>query len=226
MYIPEYKDREEVARYSLDAERAFPGLDLGQIIRAAGNAALYDDLALTPEASANKQDGPRSAVYSVADFRDGILFTAGRLSPNTEDKDLIATDKVTIEEAVRDYVAGKEVLDMSTFALAHNITTFVVFPGRRDPLLHAGVELRTASDGSTYVALLVPFYFRLAPKAVTRYITNMSREGRTDINPKLKDLAYTNDTRRVARLLSVSAVSHILDNYAEAERLETLFKDD
>jgi|SRR5665647_896842 len=226
MYVPEYNDREEAARYSLDAEGIFPGVDLAQVIRAAGNTALYDDLILTPDVNANKQDGPRSAIYLVANLSSGMLLTAGRLHPNTDDKELIEADKLTIEASVKDYVNSNEILDKQTFILANNITTIVAFPGRRDSLLSAGVELRVAPNNVTYVALLIPSYFRLAPEAITRYLTNMRRKGRADVNPNLKDLAYINDTRKVARLLSVSAVCHILDNYVEKEQLETQFKDD
>jgi hypothetical protein len=93
-------------------------------------------------------------------------------------------------------------------------------------LLNAGVELRVAPNKDAYVAVLVPSYFRFAPKAITMYLAGMRREGRADVNPNLMDLAYTNDTRKVARLLSVSAVCHILDSYDEQDHLETQFKDD
>jgi hypothetical protein len=45
-------------------------------------------------------------------------LTAGRLYPNTEDRELIKADKLTIEASVRDYANSKEILDKETFALA------------------------------------------------------------------------------------------------------------
>ncbi len=220
----EYSDREDTVRYSADVADVFPKLNLSDVIRAAGNAALYDDLVLTTGANANKQHGIRSAIYSVADFSNGINLTAGRLTPLINDPELIARDQETLSLAVSAYAELDDVLPKPVFGLAHNITMLVAFPGIRHSVLNAGVELRVAPDSTEYAALLVPKYFRKAPAAVLRYITNSRQHGIDDIDPQLNDIALARDPKKVARLLAISAVSHILDGYEEQDHLESLYK--
>ncbi|MDB5176328.1 MAG: hypothetical protein JWM81_1186 [Candidatus Saccharibacteria bacterium] len=226
MPTPEYVDREMIARGTFDMSGIFPGQGAAEIIRSAGNAALYSDFALTPGANPNKHDGPRSAVYSVADFTNGVLLSAARLHARTDGSGLPESDEQFIAESVERAALGQPLLDKPTFALAHNITALVAFPGTTRTLLGPGVELRVSPDNTRYAALIIPTYFRKAPQAIARYVKKMKLAGNTDIDPRLADLAYTNDGRKVARFLALNAVSHILATYAQEDDLEAEFKDD
>lgn len=223
MYVPKYHDRETVAATAINAENTFPAY-IDDVIRAAGITADYADYVLTPNATACKQDGPRSAIYSVTDFSNGILMTAARFYPNTEDGNVVEADKQAIKTAVGELVTTMGTLDKPTFTLAHNIASLFAFPGTRSLLLGAGVEIRVAPDETAYAALLVPTYFRKAPKAIQRYIEGVKRDGsKTEIAPQLWDLARSNDTRKVARQLSLSTIHHILQNYDELEQFTAEF---
>lgn len=217
MYVAKYHNREAVAATAVNAESVFPAY-IDEVIRTAGVAADYADYALTPNASPSKQDGPRSAIYSVTDFSNGILMTAARFYPNTEDTDIVEADKRALKTAIGDHAATIGILDKPTLTLAHNIASLFAFPGTRGLLLGAGVEIRVAPDETAYAALLVPSYLRQAPRAIAKYITNVKHSGSTaEVTPQLKDLAYSNDTRKVARQLSVSVIHHILQGYDDLE---------
>lgn len=223
MINPEYLDRETVARTTLDAggDPIFAQLDIHDLIRTAGNSSLYDDVLLSQESSPNKQDGPRSALYLVGDYRVGVILVAQWLSPNTVDAGLVSNDRQIIKDAVQDRATKEPVLSKDLFALANNITTLFITPGFRGNILTAGVELRVSPGNKTYPALLVPTYFRKAPKALQAYISGLKRLGRDDDTPEeFKDMAYTNDARRIARLLALSAVYHVIREYDERDALE------
>jgi len=221
----EYRNREQVASESADPEGYLP-VDLGVIISAIGDRALFDDLVLTPGTIPKKEHGPRSAIYSALNLSSGILLSVARFHEAGQDEAMILEDRARLAEAIEESAKGHQILDRSTFGLIHSISVTGAFPGYRRPLPSASVELRIAPEGNEYITMAVPTYMRTAPEFVARYLQGMKRIGRSDYDPVLEDVAYQNDNRNVARMLATNVMYHILKDYEEHDKLEAEFASD
>lgn len=223
MSISEYKDREAVANNSYDFSEALPGVDVTEVIRVAGNAAVCEDFVLTSGANPNKQHGPRSAIYTVAVISpgSGIRLNVAKFLPYQDgDAATPQQDQATIKESVGRFASEGTILDRDTFTLAHSITLLATFQRANVSVPSVATELRVSPDASTYVSLLVPTYLRRAPNSLARYIMGMKREGRQgEVSEAIKEMAYDNDRNKVARRLALSGMYHVLSQYDEQQKI-------
>lgn len=220
----EYMSRDQVASESLDPE-AFLPMNLGVIVKAIGDRALFDDLVLSPGATAHKEHGPRSAIYSATDLSNGVLLSTARFHSRDHDEEGVLADRILLADSVLEAAEHYQIFDRKVFDLIHTISVIGTFPGRQKPLPSGAAEVRQTPGGGQYVAVAVPTYLRTAPQFISRYIQGMKREGRP-YDPALEEVAYQNDTRKVARMLAVNTMYHIQKGYEEHDDLEAQFADE
>jgi hypothetical protein len=217
--MSEYLDRTAVAlasehTISTGLDTTLGDIDPGWVIRIAGNGKLYDDIALQPN-NPNKQHGPSSSVYLVADFaNDCADFVAFKSIP--ADNQVATNELELLKASVDQMVLPYNRLGIRLCATAIKATLLFTDPNINAKLLITGAEYRKNPDGSAYAAILVPSLFRKTPQAMTRYIDGLKKDGQSEtVTDEMLTIAYGNDPRLTSKIMSLSIMVSVLEQYEE-----------
>lgn len=186
---------------------------VAEVLYEAGDAHKFTDhlLAESPNNhnQSTKQDSILAAMYLMGDFSEGLTLDMLRIVPPTQalrDQSLTFLDTALYNSAESGPILSREVITEAIIAAVWNGVEPLV-----GSVFLTGLEFRITANDESYVALLVPRQFRLAPQRLSERVLRELRDSRAQDRPPLiaegyENFCFVSNVASVARGLATDAL--------------------